>query len=554
MPKVILIYANCHNPDGKGDFAFAGNVARDMVREFQMRSIDDVDVILVSTLDGMPKFYGLYGPVVNGRLKIEGVNVGISSLETFDPVENTVLAFIDANPCKSAASDTIKRVLGPESRFIFLGNLNQPANSGLYLQTLYRLQIKKDQPGLYDFFSDDDILIGSAGLGPHRFGITTITKADELPVTDHSIAPKLPNGSYGFMYLVAKDYAKDYKIIAQYIKLSGHDEFVLVGEFEYAKEYIESAFLSDTTLSTPKRSLPPIRYFQSLSNGDMRHAMANTGGVLVASTGVNSTLEAMRDKKLTYYQDMAHNVEFVSAYLLAVESIVSDDQSFTGLMPQLVIELSSLLFANKPLVKKDMERTHELLQMSSVCSKLTTTNQTILDQAAGKIAPRLLGFLNSKRNTQDQVQLATVCALLRKPGEMGSPVYDQALRRAATWGRLFELKVLIKSMSTHDLDKKDPLWQRTALHWAVINKSHDCARALIKAGASLDFRDKEGQTPLHSALINSDKPMIELLIKAGASVDSLYPVNKIADEGVLLFVRHCLNEADTNRKRSFMTI
>lgn len=544
MTKTILIHANCHNLKAKGDFSFAGMIARDIVKELQKNSMDDVDVVLVSALDGVSRFDSLYGPAVNGRVSVEGTNVGLSSLETFDAIKNTVIAFIDANRCKYSAEHIVKRVLSPESKLMLVGNVNQESYSDLFMQILLRMQLKQEQPGLYESFSDGDVFLGAAGLDADRLGIPTITKSEDLPLLSSSQSSMLPTGNYGCMYLAREDTDKDYKLIAQYIKLSGQGQFVLVGDFENRKSYIKSAFMSDATLITSQKDLPPIQYYQSLPNGVMRRMMANTTGSLVLTTGTTSTLEAMRDNKLPYYQNMSTNTEFVAAYLIAVKTIVSSDTSLVGVMPRLIMDLSNLLFASKPLSKMDMERTHALLEMSSVSSKLVATNQTIIERASGKIAPRLLGFLNGTRNTKDQAQLVTVCASLRKPGEMGTPVHDQALRRAATWGRLFELKVLIKSMPTNDLDKRDHTYQRSALHWAVLNKNYDCACLLVKSGASLNIQDKEGRTPLHNAIINGDKQLIEMLIREGASVDiqdKSYksPQDSAPDAGIILFVKHC---------------
>lgn len=543
MRKIILIHANCHNPTAKGDFSFAGNIAKDLIRELQGQGVDDIDVVLVSTLDGIPKFKSMYGPAVGGRILVEGTSIGLSSLEEFDAVENTVIAFIDANRCKHSAADLVKRVLSPESKIMFVGNVNQEAFSDLFSQTLYRMQAKREQPGVYEAFSEGDTLVGSAGLGQDRLGLPTITKAEDLPQLSSSEQSILPKGTYGFGYLAAVDHSKDYKLIAQYFKLSGQDKQILVGDFTSKQYEIQYAYEHDMTLTTSK-PLPQIEYHQSLPNGVMRQTVAYATGPLVLSTGVTSTLEAMRDSKLPYYQDMSNNTEFVVAYLIAVKSIVSNDISLFGAMPQMIIELSNLLFAKKPLSRKEMERTHDLLEISSLCSRLISTNQTIMDQASGKIAPKLLGFLGNSSTTQDHVQLATVCSSLRKSGEMGSPVHDQALRRAATWGRLFELKVLIKSMPTLDMAKVDAAYGRTALHWAVSSKNFDCARALVKAGVSLNLQDNEGQTALHKAVKNGDRSMIKMLVEAGASVDvpdksSSTPKDCAPDSGILLFINDC---------------
>ncbi|KTC78176.1 Dot/Icm T4SS effector AnkY/LegA9 [Legionella brunensis] len=550
MTKVILIYANCNNPKAKGDFSLAGNIARDLVTELSAQS-EKIDVILVSTLDGISRFESLYGKPVKGRVNIEGTDVGLCSLEQLDAVENNVVGFIEANRCKHAPADLVKRVLSPESKFLFVGNINQQSFSGLLMQTLYRLQLEQDQTGLYNIFSSNDIFIGSAGVDKERLGLPTISKAKDLPALSLSQTSMLPKGAYGAMYVNAVDGARSYVLIAQYMKLTGHDNYVLIGDFSGKNFEIQTIYNLDKSFGTPKKTFPQIEYHQSLPNSVLRKVVADTTGSLVLSTGSMSVLEALQDGKLPYYQDLSMNIEVVTSYLIAVKSVVANDSSLFGCMPQLIIELSELLFADKPLSRLDMERTHDLLEMSSVSSKLIATNQKIIEKANGKLAPRLLGFLNGSRSTNDSVQLATVCASLRKSGEIGSPLHDQALRRAAAWGKLFELKVVIKSMigvnqgtTTANLDKRDANAERSALHWAVKGGHYDCARELIKAGASVDIQDKDGKTPLHEAVTSGNREMIQMLIEAGASVDiddksKKKPVDCAPDNGVVLFIKHC---------------
>ncbi|MDP3267696.1 MAG: ankyrin repeat domain-containing protein [Legionella sp.] len=543
MGKVILIHANCQNSTAKGDFAFAGDLAKDIVNELANQKINDIDVFLVSTLDGVARFISLYGAPVEDRVSVEGTSIGLSSLETFNAVDNKVVAFIDANRCKHASTDIVKRVLSPDSKFLFVGNLNKQAYADLFIQSLYRMQVKNDQPKLYDSFDDDDILIASAGFGSERLGLPSITKAGELPSLSSSDLAQIPTDNYGFMYLAQDNPYKDYKLIAQYMKLSVQDKYILVGNFMNKQYEIQDAYNHDTTLF-PSKSLPNIEYHQSLPKGVMRQTVAQANSTLVLSTGVISTLEAIRDKKLPFYQYIDINNNFVASYLIAVKSAVSNDNSLFGAMPQMIIELSELLFADKPLSRMDIERADTLLKLDSISSRLINTNQEIIDKASGKIAPRLLSFLGEPRKTNDQVQLAHVCVSLRKSGELGSPTHAQALRRAATWGRLFELKVLIKSMSQNDLDKADPTFGRSALQWATVNKNFDCARALIKVGASLDLQDKNGQTALHKAVQLGDLQIIKILIEAGASVDitddSQYtPKDFASDNGIILFINNC---------------
>jgi hypothetical protein len=113
----------------------------------------------------------------------------------------------------------------------------------------------------------------------------------------------------------------------------------------------------------------------------MRKMVAGASSDLVVSTGVMSTLEAMQDRKLPYYQDFYVNVNFVASYLIAVKSIVENDASLFGSMPQMIIDLSNLLFASKPLSQIDLKKTHDLLAISSVKDRLIDTNQAIVAQA-----------------------------------------------------------------------------------------------------------------------------------------------------------------------------
>ncbi|KTC65005.1 Ankyrin-repeat containing protein. Substrate of the Dot/Icm secretion system (plasmid) [Legionella adelaidensis] len=538
MGQVILIHANCHNETAKGDYAFAGSLARDMMQEIRLEGKTDVDIVLISSLSGVRNFEFLYGAPIDGRLSVDGFSIGLSSLETLDPLENTVVAFIDANRCKYAPSELVKRVISPECKFLFVGNAHQPAY-GSYLEKLaYNRQVAYDQPGLYDLFNSDDFLVASAGFGADRLGLPFIQSAGELKLSREG-DEVIPKRVYGFMYLAAVQGQKDYQLITQYIKLTGLQEYLLVGNFASNASEIQKEYESDATLDT-SLAYPKITFHQSLPHGTMRQAVARSAPVVLA-TGVASTIEALKDGKLTYYQDFTHNAEFVASFLVAIKSLISTDSGLFGAMPQMLTDLATLLFADKPLSKKDMHKTHELLNISTISSRLIEMNQKVIDKASGKIAPRLLGFINAQRSTTAQEQLASVCYSLRKPTEVLCPVYDQALRRAAAWGKLLELKTLVKYMKTDDLNKIDPASQRSALHWATISRNFDCAAILVRAHCALDLKDKDGKTPLHYAVAVGDRNLIQLYVRAGASVDiydntNLTPGECTSDSDVKAFL------------------
>ncbi|WP_080452545.1 Dot/Icm T4SS effector AnkY/LegA9 [Legionella pneumophila] len=520
MAKIILEYANCVNSTAKGDFALAGQIAKDLVRE---KTSDDIDVVLTSTLDGIARFESLYGKAVDGRVIIEGTSVGLCALELFESVDNEVVAFIEANRCKYAPSDILKRVLSPDSKFLFIGAANQKAiaTGDKFTKSWLYISHKGDQPNVYEHFDEDDSLIQSVGLGDDRLGLPSLPKVDELPEMNSTQSQKIPSGEYGFMYLAAVHGIDDVYLMNQYMSLTEMGQYVLVGE--YAKQSKEVQMVLHSLQykgSSVSLTMPQIFFHDSVDNCLMRNMVSKSSGPLVVSTGVMSSIEAMQDGKLTYYQTMSNNTQFVASYLIAVKSICSSDTTLFGSMPKLIIDLSNLLFAEKPLKESQMKEIKSLLGMSSVTSRLGEMNKRIIAKANGTVAGELLSFIGKPKTTQSHKQCISVCMSLRKSGETTSPIFDQALRRAAAWGRLFELKVLIASMSTSDLNKKDKTGnQYTALHWAVMQGHLDCARLLVKSGASVDIQDKSGKSPLHYAIKRGDKETIKLLVQAGASLE-----------------------------------
>jgi len=69
----------------------------------------------------------------------------------------------------------------------------------------------------------------------------------------------------------------------------------------------------------------------------------------------------------------------------------------------------------------------------------------------------------------------------------------------------------------------------TALHWAVERDDLDMADLLLRAGASVTARTREGVAPLQLAATNGSAPMVRRLLEAGADPDaSLTPAGDTA--------------------------
>lgn len=529
--KVILIYANCVNPNASGDFAFAGNLAKDFVNEIQQQQLD-FHAILVSTFLGVKRFEKIYGQSLNGQVMVDGVAINMCSLELFDGVANQVVAFIEANRCKYPPSLFLKRALSPDTQLLIIQNLNtkelqEDTDSNA------RQQLAFEQPEVFNLLDPTQISFGVAGFTDNRLGLPSIAHLDDLPSLNEGQMAILPEKEYGFIY-VNVDECNYVAVITQYLKLSKCDQHVLIGNCVDKKGLIESMYRSDMMSDSLSTGFPKVDYYQSVPNILMRHLVAKATRMVV-STGVTSTLEALQEGKLTFYQDMPNNKAFVASYLLAVKSMVSSECD-VGCMPDLIMELSHLLFAPKPLNPVQMNRAQALLSIDALKSRLGEINQSIIKKGNGKIAPRLLSFIGGEHSVKSQVP--SVLNSLRTEDEKMNPSIDEALRRAAGLGLLFELKVLLKSTYLKTFDMPNSTSLRTALHFAVAQTHWDCVRCLIAAGASLDVRDSHGMTPLHYAIMDKNEAMVDVLIEAGASLDvvdnTLHTPKDYADDWMLL--------------------
>ena len=333
--------------------------------------------------------------------------------------------------------------------------------------------------------------------------------------------------------------------IGQYIQLTGYEAYELVGDFKKEQQAITSGVAKFMQLNGKKMSAascPAIIFHGSLDNLTMRHMVAQSQR-LVVTTGVMSTVEAMQDGKLPFYQTMRSNQNFVASYLMAIKLMCTCDTTLFGQLPSMIIRMSALLFAPKPLSLESQSELKWLLAIDSVSSHLVEINQKIIKKENGRIAGQLLGFISGPKNSNIHNQCVVACLSLLKPGETAMPLFDAALKRAACWGRLFELKVLLRNMSPEEASRPDSKRSFSALHWAVFEKQFDCARVLIKHGVNLDAQDRDGKTPLHYAVLSKNREMIRLLVSAGASPsieDKRHetPCNAV-DESLLEFIQAC---------------
>ncbi|MDH5681199.1 MAG: ankyrin repeat domain-containing protein [Spirochaetota bacterium] len=94
------------------------------------------------------------------------------------------------------------------------------------------------------------------------------------------------------------------------------------------------------------------------------------------------------------------------------------------------------------------------------------------------------------------------------------------LHVAAYYGRLKIAELLLNEgadINDRDLGKVNPDWR--PIHYAIINKKNKMAIYLMKKGAELNVKTKDGGTPLHFASSTELTDVIEELIKGGAELN-----------------------------------
>jgi len=81
----------------------------------------------------------------------------------------------------------------------------------------------------------------------------------------------------------------------------------------------------------------------------------------------------------------------------------------------------------------------------------------------------------------------------------------------------------------------------TALHWAVEREDLELTDLLLRAGARVTVRTREGVTPLQLAAINGSAPMIDRLVKSGA--DPKVALTQSGDTALMMAARTGKTEA-----------
>ena len=84
----------------------------------------------------------------------------------------------------------------------------------------------------------------------------------------------------------------------------------------------------------------------------------------------------------------------------------------------------------------------------------------------------------------------------------------------------------INAINKYHEDRHGIFYKATPLHLAVGGYNNELVAILIKLGADINIRDKDGLTPLHWAGSRGNSMVFSILVKAGADVNALNNAGK----------------------------
>ena len=129
-------------------------------------------------------------------------------------------------------------------------------------------------------------------------------------------------------------------------------------------------------------------------------------------------------------------------------------------------------------------------------------------------------------------------------------IFAGALHDAAEEGDVEAVKSLIAK--GEKINEQNEEYKQTPLHIAVYNENSELVKVLIKAGADVNIKMKNGYTALHIAAFYGDKKSVSSLLRGKADVnakgdDGITPLHRAAEGGDVKTIKILLaNGANVN--------
>ncbi|XP_071948207.1 poly [ADP-ribose] polymerase tankyrase-1-like [Antedon mediterranea] len=171
------------------------------------------------------------------------------------------------------------------------------------------------------------------------------------------------------------------------------------------------------------------------------------------------------------------------------------------------------------------EVTELLIKYGACVNAMDLWQFTPLHEAASKSRVEVCSLLLSHGGDPTLLNCHTKCALDAATRELSETLQYEfrghQLLEACCNADMTKVK---KNLTVEGVNFKNPLNHQTPLHCAVGSagsKRKQVTELLIRKGANLVDKDKEGQTPIHISSSKNHHDVIEILLKNGAKVNSV---------------------------------
>jgi hypothetical protein len=197
---------------------------------------------------------------------------------------------------------------------------------------------------------------------------------------------------------------------------------------------------------------------------------------------------------------------------------------------QFICQLSQHLMDEPAYIKSQPEIKYNLshlrywlFQKGIMQNPFTRTDVALKDIVLdNELKSEILNFLRTaiQENLLEKKELNRLVVEYRL--ENMSPIsLGKGLRVAAANKKVNDLKVFIQHVDNIDRQDENELNRKTALHWAVIKESKECAETLVKAGARWDIPDYFKKTALDYAKEKNNNELLAVFIKENSSEQTL---------------------------------
>ncbi len=124
------------------------------------------------------------------------------------------------------------------------------------------------------------------------------------------------------------------------------------------------------------------------------------------------------------------------------------------------------------------------------------------------------GFVTPSPEAEDSAKVEQPVQEDSAKAEQGERATD--IWRAAYGGDVAAVELALSQGAA--IDEQDPTFGVTPLAWASMNGHEDAARLLLRSGAGVDARNRDGSAPLHSAVFAGRQEIVKILLDYGADV------------------------------------